>query len=105
MSSLRLWLVVLAGAGLLLGKAVAQVGVGATGKEAKATSGNRGSPQVSAGVIGSDVQIEGIAVINGEVFIDGEQVPRGKVSYTSKKTGKSYRIQWGKDGNVSVSEI
>ncbi|HLA36183.1 MAG TPA: hypothetical protein VJ001_15070, partial [Rhodocyclaceae bacterium] len=57
-----------------------------------------------SGIIGSDVEIDGVAVINGEVFIDGEKVQRGKTSYTSKKSGKSYRIQWGKNGNVSVEQ-
>jgi len=48
--------------------------------------------------------MEGVAVINDDVFIDGEKIQRGKTSYTSKKTGKSYRIQWGKNGNVSVEQ-
>jgi hypothetical protein len=43
-------------------------------------------------------------VINGEVFVDGEKVPKGKSPYTSKKSGKTYVIKWGKDGNVAVQE-
>ena len=58
----------------------------------------------SSGSIGADVEMEGVAVINDDVFIDGEKIPRGKTRYTSKKSGKSYRIQWGKDGNVSVEQ-
>ena len=58
----------------------------------------------SSGSIDADVEMEGIAVINDDVFIDGEKIQRGKASYTSKKTGKSYRIQWGKNGNVSVEQ-
>lgn len=58
----------------------------------------------SQSVIGTDVQIAGITVINGNLFIDGEKVPRGRTSYTSKKTGKSYKVDWGRDGNVSVAE-
>lgn len=58
----------------------------------------------SSGSIDSDVQMEGVAVINDDVFIDGEKVQRGKTRHTSKKTGKSYRIQWGKNGNVSVEQ-
>lgn len=54
--------------------------------------------------IGSDVQIEGVAVINGKVFIDGVKVPKGTTSYRSKKTGKSYQIRWGNNGNVEVTE-
>lgn len=60
--------------------------------------------RVTTGSVASDVEMEGIAVINGEVFIDGAKVARGKTLYTSKKSGKTYRIDWGKDGNVSVSE-
>jgi len=55
-------------------------------------------------IIGPDVQMEGTAVINGDVFIDGEKIPRGKTSYTSKKTKKQYLIHWGDNGNVSIAE-
>lgn len=58
----------------------------------------------SSGSIDSNVQMEGVAVINDDVFIDGEKVPRGKTRYTSKKTGKSHRIEWGKNGNISVEQ-
>jgi len=58
----------------------------------------------SSGTVDADVEMEGVAVINDDVFIDGEKIQRGKTSYTSKKTGKSYRIQWGKNGNVSVEQ-
>ena len=58
----------------------------------------------SGGIIGSDVQIEGVAIINGDVFIDGEKIPKGKKTYTSKKTKKTYLIHWGENGNVSVAE-
>jgi hypothetical protein len=58
----------------------------------------------SSGSIDADVQMEGVAVINDDVFIDGEKIPRGKTKHTSKKTGKTYRIQWGKNGNVSVEQ-
>lgn len=54
--------------------------------------------------IGADVEMTGVTVINGEVYIDGEKVPAGKRSFTSKKTGKNYAIEWGKNGNVSVAE-
>lgn len=73
------------------GKAAVSVGPGSTASN-------------SSGSIEADVEMEGVAVINDDVFIDGEKVPRGKTRYTSKKTGKSYRIQWGKNGNVSVEQ-
>lgn len=80
----------------------AQVAVDISSQGVKINSGT--SVNVNSGAVSSDVQMDGIAVINGEVFIDGEKVPKGKTSYTAKKTGKSYLIEWGKDGNVSVSE-
>ena len=90
--------------GLMLSSAVAQVAVDVAGHGVKVQTGEGGSVQVNPGRVAADVQMEGVAVINGDVFIDGEQVPKGKTLYTAKKTGKSYRIQWGQDGNVSVSE-
>lgn len=54
--------------------------------------------------IGADVQMDGITIINGNLFIDGEKVPKGQRAYTSKKTKKSYKIEWGNDGNISVAE-
>lgn len=56
------------------------------------------------GEISSDSEITGITVINGNVFIDGQKIKNGVTSYTSKKTGKTFRIVWGKNGNVSVEE-
>lgn len=88
--------------GLGLQQANAQVAVDVSGSGVKIKNG--AAVGASLGVIGPDVQIEGVTVINGAVFIDGEPVPKGKTSFTGKKSGKSYQIEWGKDGNVSVSE-
>lgn len=55
-------------------------------------------------VIGADVEITGVTVINGSVWIDGVKIHKPQSVYTSKKSGKTYRIHWGKDGNVSVAE-
>ena len=90
--------------GLMLNLASAQVAVDVSSHGVTVQTGNGSSGKLSSGTVAPDVQMEGVAVINDEVFIDGERVPKGKTSYTAKKTGKSYRIQWGKDGNVSVSE-
>lgn len=57
-----------------------------------------------AGDLGPDVEMEGVAVINGQVYVDGEKVPRGRTTYRSGKTGKTYRIHWGSNGNVAVEE-
>ena len=94
----------IASLGATLSLASAQVAVDVSGYGVKVQTGQGSSVNVNSGTVAPDVQMEGVAVINGEVFIDGEQVPKGKTSYIAKKTGKSYRIQWGKDGNVSVSE-
>lgn len=70
------------------------------GSEVSVNTGSTGS----TGGVASDVEMEGVAVINGDVFIDGNKVAKGKTLHTSKKSGKTYRIEWGKNGNVSVSE-
>lgn len=54
--------------------------------------------------IGIDVEIEGVTIINDKVYIDGVLVPRGRREVVSRKTGKIYRIEWGRDGNVTVTE-
>lgn len=89
------------------GLANAQVSVGVSDAEIKVQTGNANGSSVvvnSAGTIDADVQMEGVAIINGEVFVDGEKIPKGKTAYTSKKTGKSYTIKWGRNGNVAVQE-
>lgn len=86
------------------GVATAQVSVDVSGYGVRVQSGAGTEVNVNSGSIGSDVQMEGVAVINGEVFIDGEKIPKGKSVHTSKKTKKTYLIHWGKNGNVSVSE-
>lgn len=58
----------------------------------------------SAGTIDSSVQVQGISVINGEVFVDGEKVPKGQKLYKSPKSGLVYEIKWGNNGNVSVRQ-
>lgn len=85
----------------------AQVSVDVSSYGVKVLTGKGGasnSVSVQSGVVESDVQIDGVAVINDDVFVDGEKVPREKASYTSKKTGKTYLIRRSKGGNVSVSE-
>ena len=92
---------------------VAQVSVDVPGASVRVNKGGGGTAvsvgsgstaSNSSGVVDADVQMEGVAVINDDVFIDGEKIKRGKTKHTSKKTGKSYRIQWGKNGNVSVEQ-
>lgn len=92
---------------LAAGSACAQVSVDVSGYGVKVLTGKgsaSNSVSVQSGVVESDVQMEGVAVINDDVFVDGEKVPRDRVSYISKKTGKTYLIKRSKGGNVSVSE-
>lgn len=55
-------------------------------------------------VVGTDVEMTGVAVINGAVWIDGVKIHKPQSVYTSKINGKTYRIHWGESGNVSVTE-
>lgn len=89
---------------LFAGSAFAQVSVDVSGYDVRVRQGGGNEVRVNSGSVASDVEMEGVAVINGDVFIDGDRIPKGKKLYTSKKSGKTYRIVWGKDGNVSVSE-
>lgn len=60
--------------------------------------------EADSAVVGTDVEMTGVAVINGAVWIDGVKIHKPQSVYTSKKNGKTYRIHWGKSGNVSVAE-
>ena len=94
-------------AALALGVANAQVAVDVSAPGVRVHTGGKGGSSVAvntAGSIEEDVDMEDVAVINGEVFIDGVKVPRGNTSYTSRKTGKTYQIKWGRNGNVAVEE-
>lgn len=69
-----------------------------TGRNQASVANNR------AGVIEGDAEVEGVTVINQEVFIDGVKVPHGQSRYVGKKSGKTYTIRWGKNGNIAVEE-
>lgn len=86
--------------------AYAQVSVDISAGNVHVQTGKGGSVAVNkSGVIDmDDIDMEGVAVINNKVFIDGEEVPKGKTSFVSKKTKKRYSINWNKDGSVAVSE-
>lgn len=89
--------------------AQAQVSIDLSGSNVKVqTGGAKGTSTSIAtnteGTIDSEVEMEGVAVINGQVFIDGVKIPPGKTSYFSKKSGKNYTIKSDKNGNVSVQE-
>lgn len=57
------------------------------------------------GVIGPDADIEGVTIINDELYIDGVKIARGTTEYKAKKSKKTYSIRWGKKGEgVTVTE-
>ncbi|OGQ48115.1 MAG: hypothetical protein A3H42_03325 [Deltaproteobacteria bacterium RIFCSPLOWO2_02_FULL_46_8] len=58
----------------------------------------------NSAAIGNDVEITGVAIINGSVWIDGVKIHKPQSVYTSRKNGKIYRIRWGSNDNVSVAE-
>ncbi|MCK9283913.1 MAG: hypothetical protein M0P39_06480 [Rhodocyclaceae bacterium] len=75
-----------------------KVETGGTGKPAVSISGASGS------TVEPDLEMEGVTVINGDVYIDGSKVPADRVRYKSPKTGKVYVIRHTPGGNVSVEE-
>lgn len=95
-------------------QALGQVNVNVPGVNVSVGENGQGNVSVSvggknkvgntAGNIDEDVEMEGVAIINGAVTIDGEKVPKGKTRHTGKKSGIKYLIKWGKDGNVAVSQ-
>lgn len=84
----------------------AQVAVNVSGSNVSVQTGGSNGSMASntTATLGPDVEMEGVAVINEEVFIDGVKVPHGKTSYFSKKSGKFYTIRWDKNGNIAVQE-
>lgn len=106
-------IVVLIGA-LWGNQAMGQVNVNVPGVNVSVGGNGQGNVSISvggknnvgntAGSIDEDVEMEGVAIINGTVTIDGEKVPKGKTRHTGKKSGIKYLIKWGKDGNVAVSQ-
>ncbi|MBF0563550.1 MAG: hypothetical protein HQL37_16425 [Alphaproteobacteria bacterium] len=63
-------------------------------------AGPGNSSSVSIGSMGADVSSQGVSVLNGEVYIDGEHVAKDATSYKSK-SGQKYVID-RKGGGVSV---
>lgn len=63
------------------------------------TDGSEAS--VTVGGIGDNVQIQGVTVINGRVYIDGKEIPPQVTRYKSPRTGEVYLIQ-RKGGSVQV---
>lgn len=85
----------------------AQVAVDLSAYGVKVQTGDSTNSNIAvntAGSVDSSVEMEGIAVINDEVYIDGEKIPKNQRHYKSRKSGKSYEITRNKDGNVAVRE-
>lgn len=54
-------------------------------------AGNGSSATTTIGGIGPDAQVQGVTVINGQVWIDGEKIPGGVTRHTSR-SGQKYII-------------
>ncbi len=81
----------------------AEAGVGVKARSEARTAGRSNEARVNVGRIADDANIEGVTVINGKVWIDGQEVPAGVSRYKSPKDGKIYLIQ-RQGSSVSVSE-
>lgn len=101
---MRLFWIFFIGSLFVAGTAVGQVSVNVPGYSVQVDTASGKTAVNEAGVIDSDVEIEGITIINDKLFIDGVEVRRGTKVYSSSKSKKTYKIQWGKDGNISVAE-
>ena len=88
----------------------AQVSIDLSGVNVKTGSGStvsRAGNKVSneKGVIGPEADVEGVTIINDDVYIDGSKIARGVTEYVSKRTKTVYSIRWGKKGEgVTVTE-
>lgn len=89
--------------GVILGGQAAAASNLTTGNGMKIQIGNNNDVGVDNGVISNDAEIEGITIINGKLWIDGQAVRHGTTRHVSPKSGKRYRIQWGADGNIAVT--
>jgi hypothetical protein len=56
----------------------------------------------SVGGIGSNVDVQGVTVINGRVYIDNKEIPPDVTRYKSPRTGEVYTIK-RKGGSVEVT--
>lgn len=84
---------------------VAQMATGRSAANVKIDLGSNNTVANTSGVIDKDAEIEGVLIINDELYIDGARVARGVTEYVSRKTKKAYSIRWGKKGEgVSVTE-
>ncbi|HPT50096.1 MAG TPA: hypothetical protein PLS67_03585 [Accumulibacter sp.] len=90
--------------------ASAQVSIDLSGISVKtgpgsSASGSKNTVSNEKGVIGPGADVEGVVIINDEVYIDGNKIARGVTQYVSKKTKTVYAIRWGKKGEgVTVTE-
>ncbi|MEF8750105.1 MAG: hypothetical protein V5B31_20300 [Candidatus Accumulibacter propinquus] len=83
----------------------AQVSVDLSGAGVKAGAGSKNTVANEQGAIDPDADIEGVVIINDQLYIDGHKISRGAAEYVSKKTRKVYSIRWGKKGEgVTVTE-
>ncbi len=56
-----------------------------------ATPGNRAGNTV--GSLGTNVDVQGVSVVNGRVYIDNKEIPPNVTRYKSPRTGEVYIIK------------
>lgn len=70
------------------------------GSTAIATGGS--TARNSVGGMGSNVDVQGVSVINGRVYIDNQEIPPNVTRYKSPRTGEVYIIKRS-GGSVEVT--
>ncbi|MEW6163672.1 MAG: hypothetical protein AB1642_01275 [Pseudomonadota bacterium] len=86
------------GSRVVVGK---DISIDVDAKDVSTVTTGSNSASVTVGGIGEGVNVQGVTVINGKVWIDGEEIPPGVKRHKSK-SGTIYRIE-RKNGAVSVT--
>ncbi len=85
--------------------AIGQMASSCSGAGVTLDWGSHNTVANTSGEIDKDAAVEGVLVINDDVYIDGVKIDRGVSEYASRKTKKTYSIRWGKKGEgASVTE-
>lgn len=75
---------------------------GVSAKDINTIATDGSTAGVTVGGIGEGVEMQGVTVINGRVYVDGKEVPPNVSRYKSPRTGEVYLVHRGKEG-VSVT--
>ena len=78
------------------------INVNANAKDVSTVSTEGNTSSVTIGGIEGGGNVQGVSVINGKVWVDGDEVPPNATRFKSRKTGTVYKIT-RKGTNVSVT--